>query len=228
MSQNPSRILKISCPSSTSLQAEMRLNTISTAPSPQAFVVAVSFSEYPICHGETTSQHPNRTFAQSCHRAIIQALCVIVFPRQAMALWPARESLCFRRAVQGRFQARGPRRLEFPARGSQLGGEDRVRVQAAHDRGADHAARLDVALPVHAADDAALPVGGSAGGGGSAGPGAGGPAPGPPPAPPASTSLFQCTPQTTRLCPNASPRARMASTRSGAISASTSAQAHPI
>src|ERR1017187_7100624 len=78
MSQNPSRILKISCPSSTSLQTETRLNTISTAPSPQAFVVAASFSKYSICHGETTSQQPNRTFVQSCHRRIIGALCVVV------------------------------------------------------------------------------------------------------------------------------------------------------
>ncbi|MGA7750365.1 MAG: hypothetical protein WCA63_09475, partial [Gallionella sp.] len=68
ISHTPSRILKISCPSSDFLQAEAKLNTISTAPSPQPFPVAALLSVYPISHGETTSQQPNRTFIQSCHR----------------------------------------------------------------------------------------------------------------------------------------------------------------
>src|ERR1039458_8513320 len=67
-------MLKISCPLSASLQAEMRLNRISTAASPHAFVVAASFSIYPSCHGETASQQPNITIVQSCQRRTIGSL----------------------------------------------------------------------------------------------------------------------------------------------------------
>lgn len=66
-------------------------------------------------------------------------------------------------AIRGDADYRGTRRFDFVAREGKLCKINLVRMQAAHGRRADDPPRLDVACPMHAADDTALPERESAG-----------------------------------------------------------------